>query len=154
MKNLLLLICVCIMACAVQNAYGSFAVKPAGNFSPAAQPAAPAATHTTTVHKTGLTYRIRERVHSLLMPPKLYGIENKKGIFGTLALVCGILSFIPVYGMLFGAAAIVLGCIGIHRHQKLAVLGLVLGSVGILANIVYLAIIIIESFSGFALAVF
>ena len=155
MKNILLLICVCLMTCTLQNVYAAFPVKPATAFSAAhaAKPVAPAAV-TTTTHKSGFVYRIRERVHALLAPPQIYGIENKKGIFGTLALVAGILSFIPIYGMLFGAAAIVLGIIGMHRHQKLAKLGLILGIAGIVANMVYLTIIIFESLAGFSIAVF
>ena len=156
MKNILLLVCVCIITMMAQTLYGAYAVHPAGTFytAPATTPAAAAVADKAAGHKAGLAYRIRERVHSLIMAPQIYGIHNKKGIFGTLALICGILSFIPVYGMLFGVAAIVLGCIGIHKHQKLALLGLVLGCAGILANIVYLTIIIIEALQGFTLAVF
>ena len=155
MKNILLLICICMVICTVQNAYAAFPVKPVTAFSPApaATQAAPAAIATTT-HKTGFAYRIREKVHAIFMPPKIYGIENKKGIFVTLALIAGILSFIPVYGILFGVAAIILGIIGMHRHQKLAKLGLILGCGGILANMIYLTIIIIESLAGFTIAVF
>jgi len=136
-----------MLTMAAQSAQGAFMVKRAVTTKAAVH-----APVVATGHNTSLLYRIREKAHSLL--PKIYGIENKKGIFGTLALVAGILSFIPIYGMLFGAAAIVLGCIGIRRHQKLAMLGLVLGCAGILANAIYIGVIIYESYLGFAIAAY
>ena len=132
---------------AAQSAQGAFVVKRAVSTTALAPAQA-----IVNEHKTSIAYRVREKVNTML--PKLYGIHNKKGIFGTLALIAGILSFIPIYGFLFGAAAIVFGCIGIRRHQTHAVLGLVLGCAGILANSIYLGIIIYESYIGFAIAAY
>ena len=141
-----------MMTCVAQNSYASFEVKHTAVIHPAAV-TKQYATH----HKTSIVYRLTEKIHALLLPhdpDDPYYIPNKKGIFGTLALIFGIASFIPIYGLLFGAAAIVLGLIGMHKHQKLAKAGLVLGCIGFIANLVYLALLVILAFGSYTLAVF
>ncbi len=56
------------------------------------------------------------------------GEEKKDGVVGRLSFIFGFCGFIPLIGALFSIAAIVLGAIGIKKHQKHALAGLILGA--------------------------
>ncbi len=70
-------------------------------------------------------------------------LPNHKGTLGTLAFVFGFCGLIPVIGALFSIAAIILGAMGMHKHQKHALAGLILGigtiTLGIILTIMIFA---------------
>ena len=146
MKNILICLFVCLMTCQVQPSFGAFAVKHTDINS-----------HTSIVrnktnkiatgYKTSKASQFVQRFSSLLHLPHdpNTDIINEKGIFGTLALIFGCLSFIPLYGILFGMAAIILGFVGKHYHQKHSRVGILLGMIGIVANAIFVSVLIIEA---------
>ncbi|MFT4261029.1 MAG: hypothetical protein ACMXX9_01200 [Candidatus Woesearchaeota archaeon] len=62
--------------------------------------------------------------------------ENNSKTIGILAVVFGVVSFIPLLGFFVGIAAIVLGIIAFKKYKnKLGIIGLVLGILGVLSTI-------------------
>jgi hypothetical protein len=62
--------------------------------------------------------------------------EVNKSKIGTVSIVLGAISFIPLIGLFTGIAAIILGIIDIKKNKsKLGIIGLVLGIIGILITI-------------------
>ncbi len=70
--------------------------------------------------------------------------HNVKGKIGTLAFVFGLCGFIPILGAGASIAAIVLGIIGMRKHQKHSLAGLILG-IGTITLGIILTIIIFSS---------
>ncbi len=70
----------------------------------------------------------------------------QKGTLGKLAFVFGFCGFIPVIGALFSIAAIILGAMGLRKHQKHSLAGLILG-IGTITLGIILTIIIFSSLS-------
>ena len=68
---------------------------------------------------------------------------GQKGTLGKLSFVFGFCGFIPVIGALFSIAAIILGAMGLHKHQKHSLAGLILGistiTLGIILTIIIFA---------------
>ena len=79
-----------------------------------------------------------------IFPAHPENLPNHKGTLGTLAFVFGFCGFIPVIGALFSIAAIILGAMGMHKHQKHALAGLILG-IGTITLGIILTIIIFAS---------
>jgi len=73
--------------------------------------------------------------------------HNVKGIAGTLSFIFGLCSIIPIVGILFGIPAIVIGLIGVHKHQKHALAGLILGACTTVLGII-ITLVIIASLSA------
>jgi|GEM_PF-4894059 len=81
-----------------------------------------------------------------MAPQQLYPVAvQPTDVYAVVAFVMGILSFVPVFGVLFGVCAIVFGIFAIVRikrnrqekGKKMAAVGIVLGAVGLTLLLVY-----------------
>ncbi len=64
------------------------------------------------------------------------GKEKKSNTLGIVSIVLGVVSFIPLIGLLTGIIAIVLGILAIKKEKsRLGIIGLVLGIIGILITV-------------------
>lgn len=92
---------------------------------------------------------------------EVVGSEERPGPMAIGALICGILSllcsWIPVVGFVLSVAAIVLGIIEVKRIGRgkgsakgkgMALAGIILGAVGIVFGIIWIAVVGILSFAG------
>ncbi len=67
--------------------------------------------------------------------------HNVKGIAGKLSFIFGLCSIVPIIGIMFGIPAIIIGAIGIRKHQKHALAGLILGIATTILGIIITAAI-------------
>lgn len=77
--------------------------------------------------------------------------ELQKGGFGTSSLVLGIIGLI-IFPVIFSTLAIIFGAIGLHKDQKFAKAGLILGIVGWviwIIMLIFFASMIATMFSAF-----
>jgi len=72
--------------------------------------------------------------------------RKRAGGFGLAAYVCGIIGLF-IFPFILSTLAIIFGAIGMSRHQKFAVAGLVLGMVG-WALMLFMFMITIAAFWG------
>ena len=72
--------------------------------------------------------------------------RGQKGPLGKLSFVFGFCGLIPVIGALFSIAAIILGAMGLRKHQKHSLAGLILG-IGTITLGIILTIVIFSSAS-------
>ena len=72
------------------------------------------------------------------------GDQVQKGVAGKLSFIFGFCGFIPVIGALFSIAAITLGAIGLKKHQKHSLAGIILGAGSLTLGII-LTILIFAS---------
>ncbi len=92
---------------------------------------------------------------------EVVGSEERPGPMAIGALICGILSllcgWIPVVGFVLSVAAIVLGIIevkrigrgeGSEKGKGMSIAGIILGGVGIVFGIIWIAVVGILSFAG------
>lgn len=92
---------------------------------------------------------------------EVVGSEERPGPMAIGALICGILSllcsWVPVVGFVLSVAAIVLGIIEVKRIGRgegsakgkgMALAGIILGAVGIVFGIIWIAVVGILSFAG------
>lgn len=158
MGKITLLLLLVILAFAAQPSFAAFPIK-------RTTASAPVVTHTNTSParlNTALS-RFRYRMEALTHPGQ--PVKKTNGAIGTLALVFGIVSFIPVLGIVFGStlgvltfltvsgiflgsAAVVLGVLGLQKHEKYAGAGLILGVIGVLLDLIILTAIAIATAIG------
>lgn len=153
MSKLLLFLFLCLVACTVQPSFAAIPVKHTAITKPVAtHENVAAATHHHTL--ASRISHIRYKLSALLHPIPDPNIKNTRGPIGNCALICGFLSFIPFFGILFGSAAIVLALIARQKHQKYAYAGFVLGIAGILFNIAVITFLIASALTTATLTVF
>ena len=96
---------------------------------------------TNAVLKQATTLTLKSLINSHPMDSR-----GQKGPLGKLSFVFGFCGLIPVIGALFSVAAIILGAMGLRKHQKHSLAGLILG-IGTITLGVILTIVIFSSVS-------
>jgi uncharacterized membrane protein YfcA len=84
---------------------------------------------------------IKEHIRMTTTPPETPATPAKPtAILSILSLVAGLISFVCCGGLLFGAAAIILGVLGRKRENSkgLALAGIILGAVGAVTGTIFI----------------
>jgi hypothetical protein len=140
MKNKSLLLIAILVFIGLQPASAAFSVKQTRHAETNKVVCVSNTSEVHTVTNASWFHTKMDQVRNLVQMPE-------KGTLGNLALIFGILSFIPFIGFAFGIPAIILGAKGIQKGQAHSRLGMIFGictiSVGLL--LVILAIIFLAA---------